>query len=191
MDATTPASLWLISETSQSFHLLCQVSYSSLSLPLSTFKSVKTPQLDIISNFLHAFEAFQFPSLSLSSGSPFLTFSKCFCSVQLTGMPVFMVQLSQLFKPVRPPSVFLHLSPSLPCSLLHSPPLSLTPVLLLSLHSLSKAPFLPNHFPSIFIFSLCQMAGSSCLCLLGNFLLSLCKWPLTVAQTGAAVRSNG
>ncbi|CAB1444869.1 unnamed protein product [Pleuronectes platessa] len=50
-------------------------------------------------------------------------FSKRFCPVQLPGMPVFMVQLPQPFKPLHSPSVPLSLSvlPPAPFNLIPSP----------------------------------------------------------------------
>lgn len=111
------------------------------------------------------------------------TFCKGSLTVQLPGTPVFMLQLSQqLFKT-----------------------LSLSDSLLFSFFSFFSLPTLhfccspcktaqtalPSHSPSIFISPLCQMAGLQRFASFSNFLLSLCKWPLTVAQMGAAVRSDG
>lgn len=134
MDAGTPASLWLLLDSSRSLLLLCQAFFP---LTVSTFQSVMTPQLDVISNFFHAFETLLLSSLALCVFQffPPTFFPKHFC----TGTPVFMVQLSQLLKPpllfLSAASFALYLYPSLQfcCSLWT---------------------FLPNHFPSIFIFSL-------------------------------------
>lgn len=164
MDAGTPASLWLLLDSSRSLLLLCQAFFP---LTVSTFQSVMTPQLDVISNFFHAFETLLLSSLALCVFQffPPTFFPKHFC----TGTPVFMVQLSQLLKPpllfLSAASFALYLYPSLQfcCSLWT---------------------FLPNHFPSIFIFSLCQIAGLSCFCLLCHFFLTLFKWSLTADSDG-------
>lgn len=76
-------------------------------------------------------------------------FCKDFWSIQLPGMAVLMAQLSGLIHSV-----------SLCCLL---PPSPLTAVLCSTAHSCQ------NHFPSISIFSLCQMAGVHLLCLCTTF----------------------
>lgn len=169
MDAGTPASLWLLLDSSRSLLLLCQAFFP---LTVSTFQSVMTPQLDVISNFFHAFETLLLSSLALCVFQffPPTFFPKHFC----TGTPVFMVQLSQLLKPplffLSAASFALYLYPSLQfcCSL---------------------CTFLPNHFPSIFIFSLCQIAGLSCFCLLSHFFfLHYLNDLWQVTQMGSAFR---
>lgn len=112
MDAGTPASLWLLLDSSRSLLLLCQAFFP---LTVSTFQSVMTPQLDVISNFFHAFETLLLSSLALCVFQffPPTFFPKHFC----TGTPVFMVQLSQLLKPpllfLSAASFALYLYPSL------------------------------------------------------------------------------
>lgn len=85
MDAGTPASLWLLLDSSRSLLLLCQAFFP---LTVSTFQSVMTPQLDVISNFFHAFETLLLSSLALCVFQffPPTFFPKHFC----TGTPVFM-----------------------------------------------------------------------------------------------------
>lgn len=102
------------------------------------FKLITIPQLDIASNSLPAFR----PSLFSSVFHFSLCTSSKYCS---TTTSVFMVHLTHLFRPLHPPFFSL-------CCLLHSPPLSLSPALLLSPHFHCPMPlscqtiFLPSSF---------------------------------------------
>lgn len=101
-------------------------------------------------------------------------FYKDFWSVHLPGMAVLMVQLSGLIHSVS-------LSVSLCCLL---PPSPLTAALCSTVHSCQ------NHFLSISIFSLCQMAEVHLLCLLTKFLLSWWKRPLALVSLVATLGTN-
>lgn len=108
---------------------------------------MKTPQLDIISDFLLAFEAFQLPSLSLSSSSPLsLSLNVSALSNSLACLSSWFNCLSSSSPSALSPSL---LPPALYTLIPHSSSAALSA---LSLHSLCPMPhscqtiFLPSSF---------------------------------------------